>query len=252
MSNATTLNRRVIVFSNSNGERIVLENCAYRTWGELEAYLMDEKGINTSRLDAVVRSTRVTLQVPEAALPITEFTVILVEREMKSGAKLGQKKKSKKEDVRGFIDTLTQDELVIICNKINTGNRGSQEVLAKRVKGKQYSMAKPLTIKKIKAILATDVELYVSAAASEAVAAPAVEELQAASEAVNSNPTPESDTISPEDALVEVDEILNKAQEDVIAILGKVRSTVTKALEGVDPFLGCEEEAAEIKASLKY
>ena len=140
----------------------------------------------------------------------------------------------------------------MVCEHLKISKLDDQLTIAKRVKNKQYRLAKPLTAKQIKKILAKDAELHASKAVQEAESAPAVEELQAASEAVTPTPSPEQDTISPEDALVEVDEILNKAQEDVIAILGKVRATVTKALEGVDPFLGCEEEAAEIKATLNY
>ena len=78
--------RRIVVFSNANGQREILENSTHTTWGELKAELSD-KGFLVDRLEAVVRGTRATLKLDDAVLPETEFTLILVEKEMKSGAK---------------------------------------------------------------------------------------------------------------------------------------------------------------------
>jgi hypothetical protein len=65
---------------------VVLENSTHTTWGPLKAEIK-KNDIAVDRLEAVLRGSRTTLQLDDALLPAGEFTVILVEKEMKSGAK---------------------------------------------------------------------------------------------------------------------------------------------------------------------
>lgn len=221
--------RRIVVFSNANGQREVFENSEVRIWGELKPLII-EKGIQLNKLDAVVRGSRTTLQLDEAVLPAEEFTLICVEKEMKSGNNL-------------YIpfENLKKSEFKKICKHWGIKVDGDIKDLEKRVKSKQRRIPEPLTIEDVDRILGREPEVPTKEATADV---PEVKEETPIDAKANGN-------LTVPEAMEQVDAVLEKAQDDVVNIISNIRTTVTQALQGVDVFDGVEEDAKSIQAELR-
>ena len=110
--------RKIVVMSNANGGREVLEASSFSNWGELKDHLIG-KDMWNSTLQAVVKGTRVTLSDDKAELPVGDFTLFLVPTKMKSGK--DNLSDLSKEDLsvvyNVIIDTLTTSNTFVRATK---------------------------------------------------------------------------------------------------------------------------------------
>lgn len=95
------MERRILVYSNANGTKEIIENSSMTTWGELKAHL-EGKGLWGDGYEAIVKGPRTNLKLNDALLPDTEFTLFVVPGKMKSGGEMT--KEEAKERISEIMD----------------------------------------------------------------------------------------------------------------------------------------------------
>lgn len=214
--------RRIIVFSNANGAKTALEGSTHTTWGTLKTELA-EQGFAVDSLDAVVRGDRTTLVMDDAKLPSGDFTLILVERKMKSGGM------PPKQDQ--FTD-LTNAKLKKACKKLGLSQEGDRSALLKRLRAKDKRS--PFCV----------VEL-VGAKKKKEKSMPSKSVAEPEAQATTQQPT---DSITADEAKQQVSKVIDDAKASIINILNNIKTDVN---EGIDLFAGLAEEAKEIASNHK-
>jgi len=76
----------VLVFSTQSSDRPTLQIGAGAKWSELKA-VIEEAGIATSNMKAMIRGNRTTLEHNDATIPSEDFTLMLTPGKVKSGKK---------------------------------------------------------------------------------------------------------------------------------------------------------------------
>lgn len=76
----------VTVFSTNDSQRASVSINSGDNWSTLKEKIAAETSISTANMKAMVRETRNTLEHNEAALPTSNFTLILTPGKVKSGS----------------------------------------------------------------------------------------------------------------------------------------------------------------------
>ncbi len=74
----------VLVFSTQSSDRPTVQIAAGAKWGDLKTAIQNA-GISTSNMKAMIRSSRVTLEHNDAQIPNENFTLMLTPGKVKSG-----------------------------------------------------------------------------------------------------------------------------------------------------------------------
>lgn len=216
--------RKIVVFSNAIGKNKVLESEA-RTWGELKAELGD---LATGNIEAVVKGTRNTLNLDGAELPTTEFTVMLVAKKMKSGAR------AKKQDA---LTDLNKTQLKKVAKNFGLKTDGDAPAILKRLRNKQKSLGSEFTPEEITHILGGE-KAPKTKAKEEATAV-----VENATEAVKGG------DLTVDEAKASIKDIMETAKGELLSVIDRIK--VTTVQEGIDLFEGLEGEWKEIQDEVK-
>ena len=235
--------RRITVFSNTSGKNTILESEA-KVWKELKKEINDA-GIDTSNVEAVVRNKRVTLSLDEAELPTTEFTLFLVAKKIKSGGLF-----EKKQDA---ITDLSDDDLRKVLTHFNMDTKGISRELRKRIRGK-----KEFTAQEIQDIL--NPKPATKAVTKDEDEDDDLEELTVdEAEMLTSNALDKTaDAVM--ETLQEDDMTFEEAEEEIRGIIAEAKARISKIIQsmkveniqkGVDLFEGLEDEWKAIASEIK-
>jgi len=206
--------RKIIVFSNANGKNRILDSEA-KTWGDLKAEIGDSA---TGNVEAVVKGTRNTLNLDSAELPTTEFTVMLVAKKMKSGAKADR------------FSAMKLPELKKECTALGIKAEGKKAAILKSLRKAEKAASKAVPAKEV---------------AKEVAKEEATKEVDNACEEACDGP----DELSVDEAKTRIKEVMESAKDHLLTIIDRIKCTTVQ--EGIDLFEGLDEEWKEIQDEVK-
>lgn len=249
--------------TNQTSKREVIKTAA-TTWGELQS-AMQEKGMSADKnVNAIVRETKVTLQSPEAQLPPGDFTLFLVPKKVKSGAR------PQTEDV---YKGKSEDQLRGYCRKKGISEDGNIYALRKRLRSYDKNNGIDSTEKGAEKKTKGTASTPAKKAAPKKKAAPAKEESAATSSpAPASEETPTASSPTSEESIEKskaietiksifvtaakkvmsegVVKALDDAQTSVITVIERLAVAETEQ-EVIDIFEGLQDEFNEVQSQLK-